>query len=85
METQARVEEREEEEPRVEEPRDKISDKHLRTVSLSCRHLLLESRLTKAGSPEFMLNPDLVDFLRTVKDKYRIYLLTQLDGEDEQS
>ena len=51
----------------------KISDKALRKISISAKDLLLKH---KDGS--FTFEPEMLEFIRAIKNKYRVYLLTQI-------
>ena len=52
----------------------KITDTSLRKVSISAKKLLLEQ---KDGAYTF--NTDLLEFIRTIRNKYRVYLLINMD------
>ena len=49
--------------------------KSLRRISISTNHILLDS--------QFDLVPEMFDLLKAIKDKYRIYLITLVDQEDD--
>jgi len=53
----------------------RLNDVNLRKVSISTRDLLIHK---SDGSEDFEFNPDMLQFVRAVKDKYRIYLLTRI-------
>jgi hypothetical protein len=55
-----------------------ISDSNLRRVSISARDLLVQS---KDGS--FTFEPEMLEFVRAIKNKYRVYLLTQISKDGE--
>jgi hypothetical protein len=52
----------------------KITDASLRKVSISAKNLLLEQ---KDGAYTF--NTDMLEFIRTIRNKYRVYLLVNMD------
>ena len=39
--------------------------------------------LKKDGSDDYKLNPLMVDFIRAIRNKYRVYLLTKLSSKDD--
>ena len=57
-----------------------ITDSNLRKISISTSALLIEE--PTAG--EYTLNHDLLEFIRAISSKYRIYLLTKLSNEREE-
>ena len=59
--------------------RHEVSDSNLRKVSISTANLLL----LKKGD-QYSLAPMMADFVRSIRNKYRVYLLTRLDGSIEQ-
>ena len=69
----------------------KINDKELRKISISARDLLIETRpavgldSASAADPapeaKYTLNTEMVEFLRAIRNKYRVYLLTRLKSE----
>jgi len=56
----------------------KISDAHLRKVSISAKDLLMKQK-----DGHFTLEPEMLEFVRAIKDKYRVYLMTQISKEGD--
>jgi hypothetical protein len=56
-----------------------ISDTSLRKISISAKDLLL---INKDGSLTF--EPEMLEFIRAIKNKYRVYLLTQISKTGEE-
>ena len=52
-----------------------MADKNLRKVSISTQGLLL-----KNGE----IDDKMVDFIKAIKNKYRVYLITRLEVKEEQ-
>ena len=68
----------------------KISDKNLRKISVSARDLLIETKPSSKAdssslveSTEYTLNTEMVEFIRSIKNKYRVYLVTRLAQGNE--
>lgn len=64
-----------------------VSDTNLRKVSISTAGLLL---MKDNESKDYKLNPLMVDFIRAIRNKYRVYLMTKLtsavdDDADEKT
>lgn len=57
----------------------KMKDEGLRKISISTMKLLVEQK-----GDEFTFNQEMVDFLRAISSKYRIYLLTNVAANPEQ-
>ena len=55
-----------------------VEDVKLRKISISAADLLIVRK-----GKEYELNPVMVDLLRTIQNKYRIYILTKVAGEDD--
>ena len=53
----------------------KISDKKLRSISVSSKDLLIE----KGKDGEYVFNHEMLEFLRAIKNKYRVFLFTKIN------
>ena len=59
----------------------------MRKISISARQLLIETKSKVAEgtslveTTEYALNTDMVEFIRSIKNKYRVYLLTRLAAD----
>ena len=60
----------------------KIDDKHLRKISVSAKDLVLEAKVSDQGETEYALNTDMVEFIRSIRNKYRVYLVTRMERDD---
>lgn len=54
-----------------------IDDNNLRKISISAMDLLIQ----RNESGEFILNQEMLEFIRAIGSKYRIYLLTNMSKE----
>jgi hypothetical protein len=57
----------------------------LRKISISAKDLLLEIKKVDSldgTQTEYALNTDMVEFIRSIRNKYRIYLITRLEQDD---
>jgi hypothetical protein len=57
----------------------KITDTNLRKISISAREILIQH---KDGS--FTFEPEMLEFIRAIKNKYRVYLLTKISKNGEE-
>ena len=55
-----------------------VTDERLRKISISAMDLLVQ----RSGEA-YRLNPVMVDLIKTISNKYRIYLLTKIAGDDD--
>ena len=56
----------------------KITDSSLRAISISARNLLIED----GDEPgEYTFNTEMLEFLRAIRNKYRVYLLTNMESD----
>jgi FMN phosphatase YigB (HAD superfamily) len=57
----------------------KIEDTGLRKISISCMDLLIY----KKTDGEYALNSEMLEFVRAISQKYRVYLLTNVAESPE--